>query len=119
MEQRAEDEMREKISDVATGIMRLKSDTWITVSVFDLALVTSALDFTLTALLTSQYCVQRAFILRYIVTYLAMHARTEQNLARYFNLKNPRTKHFPTLSVRNQGLYSKLEGVNGHLRDRE
>ncbi|MGB6671465.1 MAG: hypothetical protein WBE34_03440 [Candidatus Nitrosopolaris sp.] len=48
-----------------------------------------------------------------------MQARTEQNLARYFNLKNPKTKNIPTLSVGNQGLDSKLERVNGLLRDRE
>ena len=52
-------------------------------------------------------------------TYIAMQARTEQNLARYFNLKNPKTKNIPTLSVGNQGLDSKLERVNGHLGDRE
>ena len=48
-----------------------------------------------------------------------MCARTEQNLARYFNLKNPRTNNIPSLSVRIQGLNSKLERVNGPLRDRE
>src|SRR5713226_8474659 len=49
--------MGEKVSDVTIGIMRLKRDIWITVSVFDFAFVTSALALTLTAPLTSQYIV--------------------------------------------------------------
>ena len=125
------------------GIMRLKSDIWITVSVFDFAFVSSALALTL-ALRTSQYiafnvlsfaiqeakatrqiffssfsCRNMNFLKIFHITYIAMQARTEQNLARYFNLKNPRTKDLPSLSVRYQGLDSKLERVNGPLRDRK
>jgi hypothetical protein len=59
---KAEDEMREKLSNVTIGIVRLKSDIWITLSVIDFAFVSSALALTLTALQTSIYCVQRAFI---------------------------------------------------------
>ncbi|MDQ6864096.1 MAG: hypothetical protein M3044_09750 [Thermoproteota archaeon] len=112
-------------------------------SVFDFAFVTSALALTPTAFLTSQYiafnvlsfAIQKAKAIRQIFftsfscrnmnflkifhfTYISIQARTEQNLARYFNLKNPRTKNIPSLSVRNQGLDSKLERVNGPLRDR-
>jgi len=29
---------------------------------------------------------------------IAMYARTEQNISRYFNLKNPRIKNTPSLS---------------------
>jgi hypothetical protein len=47
--------MRERLSYVTIGIKRLKSDIWKTMSVFDFAVVTSALALTLTALLTSQY----------------------------------------------------------------
>jgi hypothetical protein len=59
---KAEDEMREKLRCVTIGIMKLKSDIWITLSVIDFAFVSSALALTLTALQTSIYCVQRAFI---------------------------------------------------------
>jgi transposase-like protein len=37
----------------------------------------------------------------------------------YFTLKNPRVKNIRSISVRNQGLNSKVEGLNGTMRDRE
>ena len=59
---KAEDEIREKLSNVTLGIMRLKSDIWITVSVIDFAFVSCTIALTLSALQTSIYCVQRASI---------------------------------------------------------
>jgi putative transposase len=37
----------------------------------------------------------------------------------YFTLKNPRVKNIRSISVRNQGLNSKVERLNGTMRDRE
>ena len=37
----------------------------------------------------------------------------------YFRLKNPRVKNIRSISVRNQGLNSKVERLNGTMRDRE
>ncbi len=37
----------------------------------------------------------------------------------YFTLKNPRTKNIRSISVRNEGLNSKIERLNGTMRDRE
>lgn len=37
----------------------------------------------------------------------------------YFTLKNPRTKNIRSISVRNQGLNSKVERLNGTMRERE
>ena len=37
----------------------------------------------------------------------------------YFTLKNPRVKNIRSISVRNQGLNSKVESLNGTMRDRE
>ena len=118
---KAEDEMREKLRCVTIGIMKLKSDIWITLSVIDFAFVSSALALTLTALQTSIYCVQRVsfpiqeacyqtnllpllswrnmnFLKIFHIYDIAMYARTEQNISGYFNLKNPRIKNTPSLS---------------------
>lgn len=37
----------------------------------------------------------------------------------YFTLKNPRVKNIRSISVRNQGLNSKVERLNGTMRDSE
>ena len=37
----------------------------------------------------------------------------------YFRLKNPRVKNIRSISVRNQGLNSRIERLNGTMRDRE
>ena len=37
----------------------------------------------------------------------------------YFVTKNPRAKNFRSISVRNQGLNSSVERLNGAMRDRE
>jgi hypothetical protein len=37
----------------------------------------------------------------------------------YFTKKNPRVKNVRSISVRNEGLNSKIERLNGTMRDRE
>src|ERR1700730_825396 len=125
--------MREKLSNVTIGIMRLKSDLWLTLSVIDFAFVSSALAYSYRTLdinilpptcfhfryrrqaitqtfFLSSSCRNMNFLKIFHIYDIAMYARTERNLSRYFNLKNPR------INQAFQRLNSKLERINGSFK---
>ena len=54
-----------------------------------------------------------------MMVYLPIPSYDKAFLMEFYTLKNPRVKNIRSISVRNEGLNSVVERLNGTVRDRE